>query len=722
MRLIKRLRRSARAGYLCAMKLREHQASITSALMAGLSGPRTNHFGEDSEVFEARVKDGLDLLIGHVEGRPGFGALYAGARMFELYRPQRSRSENFEIAKRAVEEDLSILLSYLKPIVRDEELAAFKAAYEAATSGFTKQAIRHVRTLIIGDCLTVEIASFLLGSLLAEGISIDPYPINSRDPAQLKQIIDSLDQKDYDVVFFSPFSHTRLPEIEQLLKPANGLMMSSATRSSLVTSILRQTRVLLDYLSDRFECPIFIHNAALISRSHNQIKVAALSAVTWRLKAYARERIDQWLKDYVAMKNSSSFQHLFVIDELALAQNNGYSIGCYLHDSEFQHATNLSQELAEQYLHRISTISDLLGKKLVICDLDNTIWSGIIGEGPVTHFIERQKVLKRLKDHGGVVLSIASKNDPAKVHFQGGLLSQDDFVAPQISWNQKSNAIKTIKQTLNLQTKHMIFLDDRPDERALVKESFPDILTLDATNPDVWKKLSLWADLVFGSSDLDRTRLYQEQALRDSSIDAPIAPNAPPDGDALKKLGLVITVRSAEKSDLKRIAELINRTNQWNLVGARTSFDQMRRWHASDHAHVLIASVADRFGDMGTVCAAIVTTDSASAEIPVFVLSCRVFGYGVETAVLGEIVRRCELAGKKAIVGRYRATNQNQACHNMYLDHGFERLGDDIFQWTGSKTIRSVPWADVRMEASIQSNRARDLSRSNREPMVRSNE
>jgi FkbH-like protein len=721
MELITQSRGSARAGQLCAMKIRQHKASIASALMAGLSEPRTNHFGEDREVFEARVKDGLELLIGHVEGKPGFGALYAGARMFELYRPQRSRTENFEIAKRAVEEDLSILVNCLKQIVTDEQLATFKACYEAATLGFTKQALRHVRTLIIGDCLTVEIASFLLGSLLAEGISIDPYPINSRDPSQLKQIIDALDQKEYDVVFFSPFSHARLAEIEQLLKPANGLMMSSAARSSLVTSILGQTRPMLDYLSDRFECPIFVHNAALISRSHNRIKVAALSAMTWRLKAYARERINQWLTDYVAMKNSSSFQHLFVIDELAIAQDNGYSIGCFLHDSEFQHATNLSQELAEQYQLRICTISDLLGKKLVICDLDNTIWSGLIGEGPVTHFMERQEILKRLKDYGGVVLSIASKNDPTRVHFSGGLLSQDDFVAAQISWNQKSNAIKTIQQTLNLQTRHMIFLDDRPDERALVKESFPDILTLDANNPDVWKKLNLWADLVYGSSDLDRTRLYQEQALRDSSIDAPIAPNAPPDGDALKKLELVITVRSAEKSDLKRIAELINRTNQWNLVGARTSFDQMRKWHASDHAHVLVASVADRFGDMGTVCAAIVTTDSPSAEIPVFVLSCRVFGYGVETAVLGEIIRRCELANK-TIVGRYRATNQNQACRYMYLDHGFEQVDDDIFQWSGSKTIRSVPWADVRLGASARSDQARDLLRNTHEPMVRSNE
>jgi len=223
------------------------------------------------------------------------------------------------------------------------------------------------------------------------------------------------------------------------------------------------------------------------------------------------------------------------------------------------------------------------------------------------------------------------------------------------------------------------------------------VLTLDASDPGVWKHLDLWADLIHGSSDLDRTRLYQEQALRDASIEAPTAPDLPPDGDALKKLGLVITVRSAEKRDLKRATELVNRTNQWNLCGARASFEQIRGWHISAQALVLIASAADRFGDMGDVCVAIVTMDGERAEIPILVLSCRVFGYGVETAMLNEIIRRCSLGKeRRTLIGRYRPTNQNHACRNMYPDHGFD-LVDGGFASTGSAPIRSLPWADVRV-------------------------
>jgi FkbH-like protein len=675
----------------------KHRSSIVKALIAGVKEPRKNLFEEPTNVFEERVSDGLDMLIRHVAGTPDFGALYAGERMFELYRPERPRDENLHLARQSVEEDITILHAYLAPLVSAQELNTFEKAYKSATSGLVNQATRHVRTLIVGDCLTVEIASFLIGPLMAEGISFDPIPINSRNPVQLCHILDGLVQKEYDAIFFSPFSHARLPELEELLKPANNFA-PRAQLNATVTSILEQTKPLLDYLSNRFECPIFVHNAAMVRRSQGVVKTRILSMMTNRAATYAQQRINQWLADYVTLHNSATFQHLFILDEYALARQLGRpSLGRYMYASKFQHPTVLSQKLAAEYHLRIRVVAEMIGKKLVICDLDNTLWDGLIGEGAVTHFQDRQRILRKLKDHGGVVLSIASKNDPANVNFTGALLSQHDFVAPQISWNQKSAAIETIKRTLNLQTKHMIFLDDRSDERTLVREAFPDILTLDASDSNVWKRMDLWADLVHGSSDLDRTQLYQEQALRDASTEIVIESDRPADVDSLKRLRLIITVRSAGKGDLKRVTELINRTNQWNLRGARTTFEQMRTWHASDNAHVLVASAADRFGDMGTVCVSVVTLDAERAEIPVFVLSCRVFGYGVETAMLNEIGRRCGIGEqRKVLLGHYRSTNQNHPCRNMYTDHGFD-LVEDAFVWTGSPALPSVPWAEVRV-------------------------
>ena len=151
------------------------------------------------------------------------------------------------------------------------------------------------------------------------------------------------------------------------------------------------------------------------------------------------------------------------------------------------------------------------------------------------------------------MLSIASKNDPANVHFRNSLLTSEDFVCPQISWGAKVDAISRIKKTLNLQTKHMVFIDDRPDERAHVQDAFPDILTLDACDPRTWSRMEIWSQLVHGSSDVNRTRLYQEQVARDA---ATVSPDTQGGTEDLKKLGLVVTVERAAKADLRRVASL----------------------------------------------------------------------------------------------------------------------------------------------------------------------
>jgi FkbH-like protein len=209
--------------------------------------------------------------------------------------------------------------------------------------------------------------------------------------------------------------------------------------------------------------------------------------------------------------------------------------------------------------------------------------------------------------------------------------------------------------------------------------------------------MDLWSDLIHGSSDLDRTLLYQQQAQRDKSVEFDGGNGHPADGDILKKLGLTISIRAAQKSDLKRIAELINRTNQWNLCGSRTSFEEVLAWHESTASRLLIAAAADRFGDMGTVCVAVVTEDSRQAEIPLFVLSCRVFGYGVESAMLNEISRRCGIGAQRStLIGHFRATAQNHPGRNMYADHGFRRI-DESFVWTGESVLPGAPWAEIRV-------------------------
>jgi FkbH-like protein len=665
-------------------------------LVAGHTQPRDNRFGDPADVFKRRTDEGLELLIKCLAGEAAFGELYVGQRNFELFRLELSVAANLELARGAVAQDKAVLRAFLEPRVKPQELTAFEHAFDAVTAPLVVEATRHVRTLFIGDCYLGEILSFLVSPLMREGLSIEPFPINPRDKRQLADALDSMSTKTFDVIFFSPFSHARQAEIEALMK-VSSTFASTRKLHGWIDDILDQTKTLLDELSRRFECPIYVHNAALLPRATSPASAYGRLALTWRARHAAGQRINRWLADYVSLQQANRFPQLFVIDENALAEREGRAnLGRFLHTSEFQHATALSRAMAREYHERIGAVSRLMGRKLVICDLDNTLWDGVIGEGAVTHFEQRQASLKRLKDSSGIVLSIASKNDPANVHFDGGVLAMSDFVAPQISWGSKAAAIEKIKNSLNLQTRHMVFIDDRPDERAMAREAFPDLLALDACDPVTWRMIDHWGHMTFGSSDVDRTRMYQEQALRDAAIQSDGDTPQSVDFKVLEKLGLVISVGPAKKKDLKRIAELINRTNQWNLCGSRTNFEQVRAWSESDQAHVLIANAADRFGDMGTVCVAVVTESEQVAEIPIFVLSCRVFGYGVETAMLNDIATRCGVGSKgKSLVGEYRPNTQNHPCKNMYADHGFA-FEADRFRWNGASAMPSVPWAEIR--------------------------
>lgn len=680
----------------CANAMRASHEALVMALMEGIEEPRKNRFIEPQDIFRDRISETLELLIRFFEGSEECGALYLGLCIFELYQPERSVSENSEATHKRFEVDGIILFSYLAPLVSKDELQALKSAYKSLISGVTTPPKKHVRTLFVGDCLMMEIVSFLIAPLTAKGISIDPFPINSRDPHQLRNIVANLSTKEFDVIFVSPFSHNRLPEIKQLLNPTN--LLSKKELNTAIKSILEQTQLLLDFLSARFECPIYIHNSLLIPRSTSLIKTVARLSLTWRARLFAKRKINEWILGYIADKNTSSFQHLFLLDENALIKKFGkYQLSRFLHTSKFQHATVLSQKLAVEYNERISTVAELVGKKLIICDLEQIFLDTANTENSMVHLQTRQTVLKQLQAHGGIILSIVTKNKSSGMDAQGGLFNDNDFIAAQIGITNKIDAIQSIKDQLNLQTRHMIFMDTSKNERTLVTEAFPDMLTLDPSDSAVWERIALWEGIIHSSSDVNRTQLYQEQLERDEFVASQAKESSIRDVESLKKLGLVIDIHEAKKNDLKRVVELINRTNQWNLCGSRTNLEQVQAWHTSTNARILIANAQDRFGDMGVACVAVMTTESDNTDIPIFVLSCRVFGYGVETAMLNEIAKLSHVGSQKtSLTGHCRPTNQNHLSRNMYLDHGFQQV-DEKFVLKEQNIIPSVPWAEVRV-------------------------
>lgn len=155
---------------------------------------------------------------------------------------------------------------------------------------------------------------------------------------------------------------------------------------------------------------------------------------------------------------------------------------------------------------------------------------------------------------------------------------------------------------------------------------------------------------------------------------------------ALAALKISVRIQEARRGDLKRVAELINRTNQFNLCGSRTSAQELEREMGKGHS-IITAEVSDKFGRMGIVGVMRVDYKPGRVEIPIFVLSCRAFGFGIEYALLNSIKKLA--SGEDAIVGHYRETQSNAPCRQLYPVSGLSSNGES---WTGRiEQLRSDP-------------------------------
>src|SRR5262249_27232523 len=226
-------------------------------------------------------------------------------------------------------------------------------------------------------------------------------------------------------------------------------------------------------------------------------------------------------------------------------------------------------------------------------------------------------------------------------------------------------------ESLNLKAKDFVFIDDRPDERAMVAQGVPGIVTLDATSERTWRRLELWAALL-EPSETDRTEMYRQYHRRSEVLTRSTAED---EEELLASLELRVQIREADSTDLKRVTELINRTNQFNLQASRVTFAEVKGWHEDPVTTILLASASDRFGSNGTVCIAVARRIARGLAIPVFVLSCRVFGYGIERAVMNHI-KRVLGRNDEPLIARLVVTPHNAPCHDFLASNGFSREGD----------------------------------------------
>lgn len=306
-----------------------------------------------------------------------------------------------------------------------------------------------------------------------------------------------------------------------------------------------------------------------------------------------------------------------------------------------------------------------LAKKVVVCDLDNTLWGGVVGDdGPQNLklgapdplgecFQALQKSLKSLSSRG-VLLAISSKNEEKLAlsvidEHPAMILRRSDFAAWRINWNNKAENIQSLAQELNLGLDSFVFLDDSPQERDHVRQLLPQVLTPDLpSSPSEYavflESLSCFETPTLEKEDIERAKMYQVERSRQEALDL--------SGDIENWLGsLQISVNAAplRLESLPRAAQLLNKTNQFNLSLRRLDEKTFWDWAEEPHNSIYTFNVSDRFGDFGLVGLASFTLDGSNARIADFVMSCRVMGKKIEEALLGYTIARAQAAGADQI-------------------------------------------------------------------------
>jgi FkbH-like protein len=327
-------------------------------------------------------------------------------------------------------------------------------------------------------------------------------------------------------------------------------------------------------------------------------------------------------------------------------------------------------------------------RKVLCTDLDNTLWGGVLGEEgpegiatgsafPGNCYLEYQKYLKQLSSRG-ILLAIVSKNNEADVReaFQVRAadlaLSLDNFVATKISWNEKADSIRELAKELSLGLDSFVFVDDNPVECEAIRLQLPEVATICAPILEPWTLVDLLSSQPFFDAavvtddDVNRLNDYKAQAQR-----AELAGSAGNRDEFLASLEIVCTFLSALDAPLARSVQLLAKTNQFNLTTRRHSAAEVEEFAAAPGGQAVAIRVRDRFGDAGVVGLALANQEGDSCVIDSLLLSCRVIGRGIETALLAHLAHNAIRAGAKQLIGEFIPTKKNAPCADFYLDHGF---------------------------------------------------
>lgn len=331
-------------------------------------------------------------------------------------------------------------------------------------------------------------------------------------------------------------------------------------------------------------------------------------------------------------------------------------------------------------------------KKIIVLDLDNTLWGGVVGEDGLNgielsnhkegqRYYDFQRQLLEMKNKG-ILLAVNSKNneEDAENVIQNHpymLLRDNDFVSKKINWENKASNLKAIESELNLTENSFIFIDDNPAEREIVKGICSDTLVLDFP-ADTTELLdfaeNIWFDycrpLRVLREDLKKTQMYQSEANRKQEMNKSLNLD-----DYIERLEITVDIHRMRPNELERVTQLCGKTNQFNMTAKRYIQAEIEQISANPDNEIYVAYSSDKYGDNGLISVIILIGEETDVRIDTFLMSCRVMGRKLEDVIINELAAHC--SDKRKIIGEFIPTAKNTPVKALYDRLGFRLISDN---------------------------------------------
>jgi len=368
------------------------------------------------------------------------------------------------------------------------------------------------------------------------------------------------------------------------------------------------------------------------------------------------------------------------------------------YDPRYYHEAKLpcSPDCLVMYAHSVAALVGALkgrSRKVVVLDLDNTLWGGVVGDDGVgglvigqgsavgESFVAFQRYLKALTRRG-VLLAVCSKNEVSNamepfLKIPEMVLKPDDFAAFYANWENKANNLHRIAEDLNLGIDSFVFVDDNPTERALVRQFLPGVAVPDmpedpAEYIGALAKHRYFEMAELTAEDFKRADFYavDRQRRQWESQHADVE-------HFLASLEMVARVEPIHAVNVERSTQLINKSNQFNLTTRRYTLAEIRQKSSSPDWITLTVSLADKFGDNGLISVILAKLEESELVVDTWMMSCRVLQRGVEYAALHELAQMARARGCRRLVGLYIPTSKNGMVAQHYARMGFDKAEQD---------------------------------------------